>query len=82
MLASKVNVTDIVCIISIVMDNTNDTSTDTIKVVYQGEIASIEGNFNRKRLKASVSAANVKVTSSSNSLHNSRLPSVFPRSRR
>lgn len=62
---SKVNVTDIVCIISIVMDNTNDTSTDTIKVVYQGETACIEGNFNKKRLKASVSAANVKVTSSS-----------------
>jgi len=59
----KVNVSDLVCIINIVMDNTNDTSTDTIKVVYQGETVSIEGNFNKKRLNASVNAANVKVAS-------------------
>lgn len=61
---SKVNVTDIVCIINIVMENANDVSTDTIKVVYQGETASIGGNFNKKRLNASVSVANVKVASS------------------
>lgn len=61
---SEVNVSDIVCIINIVMENATVVSTDTIKVVYQGETANIEGNFNKKRLNASVNAANVKVASS------------------
>ena len=61
---SEVNVTDIVCIINIVMESANVVSTDTIKVVYQGETANIEGNFNTKSLNASVDAANVRVVSS------------------
>ena len=62
---NQVDVTDIVCIVSIIVENENVVvPPDTIKVIYYGETASTEGNFDENMLHASITGANVKVTSS------------------
>lgn len=60
----SVDIADAVRIISKIVGKESPNSIDTIRVTYNKEIAIISGNYDKKRIKASVKDAVVKVTSS------------------
>lgn len=60
----RIDVADIVCIVSVIMKNANAIVPDTIKITYQSETVSVEGNYDKNMLQTSITGAMVKLKSS------------------